>query len=232
MARAILVEHQPDAPAGLLETWAAHRGLALDVVRPAAGDPWPEPAHAACAIVLGSDASVATRSEPWVDEELAWLRDADRHGLPVLGICFGAQSLAAALGGSVRRAAAKEIGWIELDESSAPVARGPWFAWHEDVLEPPPGATVLARNAVGVQAWARGPHLAVQFHPEVTPRIVAGWADAYGRALAGTGLDAATLAAQSAHHGPAAYAAAQRLFDGFAERAGLPVGRYQTSGTP
>ena len=220
MARAILVEHQPDAPAGLLESWAAHRGLALDVVRPG-HDAWPAPEHAACAIVLGSDASVATRSEAWVDEELEWLRGADAHGLPVLGICFGAQSLAAALGGAVRRAERPEIGWIELDEATAPVARGPWFAWHEDVIDPPPGATALARNAVGVQAWARDRHLAVQFHPEVTPRIVAAWADAYGRALAGAGLDAESLAAASARHGAAAYAAAQRLFDGFAERAGF-----------
>ncbi len=222
MARAIVVEHQPDAPAGLLESWAAHRGLALDVVRPSAGEPWPEPAHAACAIVLGSDASVATRSEAWVDDELAWLRAADAHGLPVLGICFGAQSLAAALGGAVRRLPGDpEIGWITLDGPAAPVAPGPWFAWHEDVLDPPPGATVLARNPVGVQAWARGPHLAVQFHPEVTPRIVGGWAAAYGRAFADAGLDAEALAAESARHGAAAYAAAQGLFDGFAERAGL-----------
>ncbi len=224
MARAILVEHQPDAPAGLLESWAAHRGLALDVVRPAAGAPWPEPTGAACAIVLGSDASVAARSEAWIDDELAWLRAADEHGLPVLGICFGAQSLAAALGGAVRRAERPEIGWIGLDGAADPVARGPWFAWHEDVLDPPPGATVLARNAVGVQAWARGPHLAVQFHPEVTPRIVASWADAYGRALADAGLDADALAAESARHGATAYAAAQVLFDGFAQRAGLDGG--------
>ncbi len=221
MARAIVVEHQPDAPAGLLESWTAHRGLAIDVVRPAAGDPWPEPARAACAIVLGSDESVATRSKAWIDEELDWLRAADANGLPVLGICFGAQSLAAALGGAVRRAERPEIGWIELPRAGDGIPRGPWFAWHEDVLDPPPGAEVLARNPVGVQAWARGPHLAVQFHPEVTPRIVGDWAAAYGRALSDSGLDAGTLAAESVRRGPAAYAAAQALFDGFAQRAGL-----------
>ncbi len=223
MTRAVVLQHQDDAPPGLLEVWAGHRGLTLEVLRPDR-DPLPDPGdvRAACAIVLGSDASVAARTEPWIAPELDWLRGADAAGLPVLGICFGAQALAAALGGDVRRAAAPEIGWIRLGEHRAPVPAGPWFAWHEDVLDPPPGADVLARNAVGVQAWATGRHLAVQFHPEVTPRIVEGWASAYGRALADAGVDAAALRDEGAAHGGAAYAAAQALFDGFAERAGLP----------
>ncbi len=221
--RALVVQHQDDAPAGLLETWARHRGLALDVLRPDRG-PLPPvgPADpAACVIVLGADASVAARDAPWVEPELAWLRQTAER-LPVLGICFGAQALAAALGGAVRRADRPEIGWITLDGADPPIPRGPFFAWHEDVIDPPPSARVLARNAVGVQAWAAGRHLAVQFHPEVTPHIVEGWASAYGRALSDAGVDAQRLRDEGAAHGAEAYLGAQVLFDAFAERAGLP----------
>jgi GMP synthase-like glutamine amidotransferase len=223
VTRAVVLQHQDDAPPGLLEAWAGHRGVALDVLRPDR-DPLPDPAgvRAACAIVLGLGRLGRRPDEPWIAPELDWLRGADAAGLPVLGICFGAQALAAALGGDVRRAAAPEIGWIRLAEHRAPVPAGPWFAWHEDVLDPPPGADVLARNPVGVQAWATGRHLAVQFHPEVTPQIVEGWASAYGRALADAGVDAAALRDEGAERGAEAYTSAQALFDGFAERAGLP----------
>ena len=55
------------------------------------------------------------------------------------------------------------------------VPDGPWLAWHNDEVVAPPGASVLAANASGVQAYRVGPHVGVQFHPEVTPEIVAGW---------------------------------------------------------
>ena len=51
----------------------------------------------------------------WIDEELAWLRRADAAGVPVLGICFGAQVLAAAFGGTVEDAGRQEIGWVTVD---------------------------------------------------------------------------------------------------------------------
>jgi GMP synthase-like glutamine amidotransferase len=221
--RALVVQHQDDAPPGLLESWARRRGLALDVLRPDRG-PLPDPAEAgpaACVVVLGSDASVAALDAPWIAPEVDWLR-AVAARLPVLGICFGAQALASALGGGVRRAERPEIGWITLDGAEPPVPRGPFFAWHEDVIDAPPGARVLARNAVGVQAFTAGRHLAVQFHPEVTPRIVEDWASAYGRALSDAGVDAAALRDEGAAHGGAALAGAHALFDAFAERAGLP----------
>jgi len=91
------------------------------------------------------------------------------------------------------------------------------------VIDPPPGAAVLARDATGVQAWAAGRHLCVQFHPEVTPRIVEDWTGAYGRALADAGVDAAVLRDEGAARAPAASAAARELFDAFAARAGLPA---------
>ena len=209
MPNGIVLQTQADAPPGLLSEWAERRGLALDVVRVDLAPELPDPRGYAFASVLGSTLSVVRPAEQWIARLLEWLRAADAAGVPVLGICFGAQALAAALGGRAFRLPAPEIGWIEVetdDESLVPA--GPWIAWHEDGFEPPPLARELARNAYGSQAFCHRGHLAVQFHPEATREIVADW-NREGRYdfAAPAGADAA--------------AAAERLFDGFAARAAL-----------
>jgi len=212
-----VLQTQDDCPPGLLGEWAAANGLALEVVRVDREDP-PDPRGAAFAAVLGSEASVAIPEHDWVPRAVDWVRVADAAGTPVLGICFGAQVLAAALGGRVLRLPRPEIGWVQI-ESDDPdrIPSGPWLEWHEDVLELPPLAYELARNAFGVQAFCHCRHLAVQFHPEVTPQIVATWA----RGDVPAGIDPLELVAATAEHAPAAAAGAMRLFDGFAARAGL-----------
>jgi GMP synthase-like glutamine amidotransferase len=213
-----VVQTQDDAPAGLVAEWAADRGLGLAVVRVDRGEPLPEPRDTGFAVVLGSSASVAAADRSWIAGTIEWLRAADAAHLPVLGICFGAQALAASLGGRVHRLAEPEIGWV-LVESHDPerIAGGPWLTWHEDGIELPPLAYELARNPFGVQAFCHCRHLAVQFHPEVTPRIVSDWARGDGPPE----LDRAALLADTAEHAGAAAEAATRLFDGFAARAGL-----------
>jgi GMP synthase-like glutamine amidotransferase len=124
----------------------------------------------------------------------------------VFGICFGAQALARALGGSVVRAAHPEIGWTSID-SDVPelIEAGPWFQWHSDRFTLPPGAVELARNAVAVQAYRVGRSLGVQFHPEVTRAGIARWVgnggDAQARAL---GIDPADLLAEADRQADAA----------------------------
>jgi anthranilate/para-aminobenzoate synthase component II len=151
-------------------------------------------------------------------ETIDWLRAADAACLPVLGICFGAQALAAALGGRVHRLPERELGWVSV-ESADPerIASGPWLTWHEDGIELPPLAYELARNRFGVQAFCHCRHLAVQFHPEATPAIVADWA----RGDAPPELDREALLRSTGQLTRAATAGAFRLFDGFAARAGL-----------
>ncbi len=127
-------------------------------------------------VVTGSLASV-TALTPWMERAGRWLLDAARH-VPVLGVCFGHQLLAHALGGKVERnPRGPEVGTREVlltDQGR----RDPLFSGlpspllvqenHEDhVPAPPPGATVLASNAhAPVQAFAAGNIRAVQFHPE------------------------------------------------------------------
>jgi len=116
--------------------WARDRALELAVVRVHASDPWPDPAGVGRAVVLGSDRSVL-ENPLWLEDEVDWLRRIDALGTPVLGVCFGAQSLSIALGGMVAKAQPPEIGWFEID-ASAPVG-GTWFQWHSDTFTLPAG---------------------------------------------------------------------------------------------
>jgi GMP synthase-like glutamine amidotransferase len=221
--RGLVLQMQDTAPPGLLEDWARARDVALDVVD-VEDVPLPEPdaEEHAFAVVLGSSGSLARDLPPWAPDVLDWVRAADAAQLPILGICFGAQALSAALGGAVYRLDAPEIGWVRIATADAErVPAGPWLAWHEDGLRPPPLAYELASNAAGTQAFCLRRHLAVQFHPEVTPDIVAGWASFPNSRLAETGQTAEELVAASARESEASAERAQRLFDGFAARAGI-----------
>ena len=120
------------------------------------------------------------------DAERDLLRAAHGAGVPVLGICFGGQQLASALGGTVQRSQMHEIGWCAVDSLShkdfpgSEALAGTWFQWHYDRFSLPPGATELAASPVSPQAFALGRTLALQFHPEVTETIVARWSSGGG----------------------------------------------------
>ena len=116
-------------------------------------------------------------------------------------------------GGRVGPAARKEIGWTVVDTlDPAFIPAGPWLEFHGDQCYPPPRARLLARNALGVQAFALGRHLAVQFHPEVDEAQLRGWLEAGGRAEAErAGVDPDRFLAETAAEEPAARDRAERL---------------------
>jgi GMP synthase-like glutamine amidotransferase len=172
----LLVEQEPLAPAGHVVDWLARRGLAHRVVTASAGEPLPDFRRFGAVIALGSQRSAYHDHVPWVRRELDELHRAVDSGVPVLGICFGAQALARSLGATVAPAPSAEIGWLDIgSHRSDLVADGPWFTWHSDQFSLPEGATLLARNHHSIQAFGHGPHLGLQFHPEVTPDVVGGW---------------------------------------------------------
>jgi GMP synthase-like glutamine amidotransferase len=135
----------------------------------------------------------------WVGDEIAFTRSAISLGVPVLGICFGGQLLAAALGGSVSPAPTPEIGWIPLSEDpSGLIDPGPWFSWHFDRFTVPPTAAVLSRTAAADQAFCAGRSLGLQFHPEVNEEVLDTWLRVGGYdQLAGLDIDAESLLAQT-----------------------------------
>lgn len=199
--RVIVIKHHEIDDAGFIGAAFEALGATLDVHLFPDGGPLPSLDGAEHVIVLGAIWSVYDREQigHWIDIELDWLRAADAAGVPVLGICFGAQALAAAMGGRVEPAPHPETGWTII-ESSAPdlIEPGPWLEFHNDQCIVPPQATVLARNELCVQAFAVGRHLAVQFHPEVDGAQVQRWLDdGADKAARRAGLDPAALAAES-----------------------------------
>jgi GMP synthase-like glutamine amidotransferase len=112
----------------------------------------------------------------WLQPELEKLKQAHNDGIPILGICFGGQLMARALGGSVARAPKAEVGWIEIEsDDKTLIPTGPWFAYHWDSWMTPKGATEIAKTDTANQAFVMGRTLALQFHPEVDPEVLEAW---------------------------------------------------------
>lgn len=211
--RIAVLEHEPESPARLFADWARDRGHLLQTLEVPALRSWPEPAACDCIVSLGSDCSVHASTEPWIASEISFMREAEGAAVPVLGICFGAQALAEALGGTVRRGSFVEAGWTEL-ESQDPglITPGPWFRWHEDVFDVPPGGRELARSAAGPLAFAHRGGIGLQFHPEVDGELVEAWIEGSRRELAEHELDERALRREVA---VAAEGAPRRAFDLF-----------------
>ncbi len=217
--RALVIEHDPDVPAGLVGDWLSERGAEVEVWRVATDSHDPD-LHAYDLIVtLGSEVAAYDDTVAWVAREQRLLRDAFDADLPVLGICFGSQSLARALGGRALRADRSEIGWIAIEtHDPAFVPAGPWLQWHHDTFTPPAGASVLADSPAGPQAYTIGRSMGVQFHPEVTPEIVANWVAGGRDELDRERVDADRMLADARVLDTDNRARAVALFDAFLER--------------
>ncbi len=112
----------------------------------------------------------------WLLPELAKLKQAHNDGIPILGICFGGQLMARALGGSVAKAPKAEVGWIEIESTDKTlISTGPWFEYHWDRWSLPKGAKEIARSEIASQAFTFGRTLALQFHPEIDPEVLQAW---------------------------------------------------------
>lgn len=124
------------------------------------------------AIVTGSKASTYW-DEPWIDDLEAWLREADDRRIPLLGVCFGHQIVAQALGGTVEDMEEYELGYHEVERTGdTPLFDGlgdrftVFCTHHDEVTALPPGAEAHAETDVAMQAYRRGDSFGVQFHPE------------------------------------------------------------------
>ena len=232
--RVTVVRHHEEDSAGFIGDAFTARGAGLAVHMFPKEGPLPGPGGLDHVLLLGATWSVydTDPDRAWIADELAWLRRLDEAGVPVFGICFGAQALAAAFGGRVGPVGRKEVGWTVVETlDPALIPPGPWLEFHGDQCYPPPRARLLARNDLGVQAFGLGRHLAVQFHPEVDEAQLRGWLDAGGRAEAErAGQDPDRFLARTAAEEPAARDRAGRLVSAALRLAASPVSPAPPSG--
>lgn len=228
MARALLVVHETDPVRqrripGTLPAALAAQGVTTRTATFLDGGPVPEPADHDLVVVMGSRHAAYDDGLPWLAAELAFLRRAVDAGTPVLGVCFGGQALARVLGGTLGRAPRPERGFTDLGSARPDLLpAGRWMEFHDDAFTLPPGAEALAANEVSLQAFAHGPHLGLQFHPEVTPDVFAAWREGWPPALAAaqaelTDLDA--IAAELAERADATERACHDLVARFCAHA-------------
>jgi GMP synthase (glutamine-hydrolysing) len=152
-------------------------------------------------IILGGPMSVYDRLIHLEDEQ-SLIRDAIRKNIPVLGICLGSQLIAQATGGRVYKGAQKEIGWYNVNLTNdalnslfkgAEHKQMQVFQWHGDTYDLPSGARVLAYSDLYPQAFRIGSAFGVQFHLEVSDKMIRRWTQVYKKELADQHLKADDL---------------------------------------
>jgi GMP synthase (glutamine-hydrolysing) len=185
----LAVVHGANCPSGTFGEVVEERGHRLETWAIGAGDAPPRPIEDYGAVMLfgGSMHADQEADHPWLRDEDAFIRRLLASRVPLLGVCLGAQLVAKAAGAPVDALPEPEIGWFEVETTGEAVddpvfgqlpAGFRAFEWHSYGFDPPAGARELARSRACCQAFRLGEAAwAVQFHPEVTPAIVARWVE-------------------------------------------------------
>lgn len=188
----LFIKHIDVEGPGTIETYFDRNGYQSKTVDLSRGDKLPDDLSAIEAVVgLGGPMNVYEEEKnPFLKEENKFIKRILKEEIPYLGICLGSQLLAKACEAKVVRSPVKEVGWykVALKEEGA---RDPFFQgiadffdvyhWHEDMFEIPKGAAFLAtgsgcpNQAFKVGRYAYG----VQFHVEITDRIIEDWCKSY-----------------------------------------------------
>jgi GMP synthase (glutamine-hydrolysing) len=193
-ADVLVLQHLFEDGPGFLGEWLDAQGLPWHLRCAQAGEPYPASVRGYRGLAVLGGAWSANDERPTLRQAEALIREADALGIPVIGHCLGGQLMARALGGQVERLPQPEIGWWPIEHHGGAAARD-WFGeertptvyqWHQDgFVALPPGAEPLASSAACAhQAFALGPHLAMQFHIEITPDKIDAWLESPGEAYA------------------------------------------------
>jgi GMP synthase (glutamine-hydrolysing) len=201
---AVVLRHERMAHLGNLEPVLLGAGFDVRYVDVAEGADLPSDAAAAdLLVVLGASAGVyEVERYPFISGELAFVRSRLDAKRPTLGVCFGSQVMAAALGAQVSPGETVQVGFRPVEPTDAGAltamrhfAGVPVLQWHGDTFTLPEGATRLAgssdyaNEAFGIEDWA----MAVQFHPEITADMHEEWLDSDQEYVMNAGYDPAEL---------------------------------------
>jgi len=202
MRRALAIVNERGAGLGVLDPILRAEGYAVEAV---AGTDLGsvDLVEPDLVVTLGSSAGVyETVRHPFISPEIALLQDRLHVRRPTLGVCFGAQLIAAALGQEVYPGPTRQVGFrtiLPTEEGLRSPLRHlagvPVMQWHGDTFDLPAGTTLLASSeAYAVEAFAAGGWLlGVQFHPELTEAMAARWLEGDAEYAAGAGYDSARL---------------------------------------
>jgi len=222
MKNAVAIYHVAFEDAGTLGPLLEARGIGLTYLQAGRDDLSPA-LDADLVLVLGGPIGIYEIDRyPFLKDELAIIEKVVKKGTPVLGICLGAQALAAVLAARVYPGPQAELGWDTLtltEEGQASplgVLEGLHILnWHGDTFDLPSGATRLASTALTPnQAFSYGPKvLALQFHVELPGRDMERWLIGHTLELAKNNVDLATLRELTARYAPPTNAASHTLFN-------------------
>lgn len=210
--------------------WAStlrSRGHGVDYID--AGNDLSRAGDADLLIVLGAPIGVHDTADfPYLVNERKVVSSRLAEDRPTVGVCLGAQLMAAALGAAVYAGERKEIGWGRLSmapEAAATPLRAlvdaPVLHWHGDTFDLPADATLLASSGLTRhQAFSVGRSLALQFHCEVEGGAMERWLVGHAVELAAAGVDVGRVRADSARHALAAARAGRALIETYLDGLG------------
>jgi GMP synthase-like glutamine amidotransferase len=175
--RVHVLQHVPFEGLGSIAGWLETKRAVIGYTRFFEDPQLPAPDSIDALIILGGPMSVNDEDQlPWLIEEKKFIRNAVARGIPILGICLGAQMIASAMGALVYRNRDKEIGWFPVRALPAPAESLPLpkectvFQWHGETFDLPEGAVHLAQSdGCENQAFQLNRNVvALQFHLEAT----------------------------------------------------------------
>jgi GMP synthase (glutamine-hydrolysing) len=180
----LIVLHQATSTPGRVGMKLLQKGCTLDIRKPALGEALPDTASEHDGAIIFGGPMSANDNEAYIRDEIDWIAKPLAEKVPFLGICLGGQMLAKQLGGKVfgfpdDRA---EIGYYPIAATPRGESHGPWptkvYQWHREGFELVDGATSLATSdgQFPQQAFQYGDTaFAIQFHPEVTQKMMHRW---------------------------------------------------------